>query len=135
MSKGEEQIEYLLKKKKIPYIKEKSFPNLRGGKMRFDFYLPTTNTLIEVDGEQHFKYNSYFYTSKKEFNHAKQNDYYKNSYALAHGIKLYRIPFWEIQNIQFYSQIFQEKFLVTNKWWNDQIYRQYLSEGRHKCGI
>jgi hypothetical protein len=51
MSKGEEQIEYLLKKKKIPYIKEKSFPNLRGGKMRFDFYLPTTNTLIEVDGE------------------------------------------------------------------------------------
>ena len=55
MSKGEERVEYLLKRKKVPYIKEKSFKNLRGGKLRFDFYLPNTSTLIEVDGEQHFK--------------------------------------------------------------------------------
>ena len=71
MSKGEDQIEYLLRKKKVTYIKEKNFPDFRGGKLRFDFYLPNTSTLIEVDGEQHFRYNNYFYDSKKEFNHAK----------------------------------------------------------------
>lgn len=134
MSKGELQIERLLRKKGVQYIKEKSFPDLRGGKMRFDFYLPATNTLIEVDGEQHFKFTSYFYDSKKEFMHAKQNDYYKNSFALAHKYKLYRIPFWELPNVLHYSDIFQDKFLVTNKWHNDRAYRQYLSEGRHKCG-
>lgn len=134
MSKGELQIEYLLKKKKVQYVKEKTFRDLRNGKLRFDFYLPQTNTCIECDGIQHFKYTSYFYESKQEFNHAKQNDYYKNSYALAHNIKLYRIPFWELPNIETYSQIFQEKFLVKNKWHNDQIYRKYLSEARRKCG-
>lgn len=123
MSKGELQIEYLLKKKRVKYVREKSFPDLRNGKLRYDFYLPDTQTLIENDGIQHFKFNSYFYESKKEFNHAKQNDYYKNSYALAHGYKLYRIPYWELPNIQHYSDIFQEKFLVNNKWWNDKIYR------------
>ena len=51
MSKGEERVEHILKKKKVTYIKEKSFPKLRGGKLRFDFYLPHTATLIEVDGE------------------------------------------------------------------------------------
>ena len=134
MSKGELQIESFLKKKKVQYIREKSFSNLRNGCLRFDFYLPTLNILLELDGIQHFKYTPYFYHSKKEFSHAKQNDYYKNSFALAKGIKLYRIPFWELPNIQSYSQLFQKKFLVTNKWHNDQIYRQYLSEGRHKCG-
>ena len=129
MSKGEEQIEFLLKKKKVNYIKEKSFPMLRGGRLRFDFYLPNTQTLIEVDGEQHFKFTSYFYDSKKEFNHAKQNDYYKNSFALAHNYKLYRIPFWELPNIKYFSDIFQNKFLVTTKWHNDQIYRRFMSEG------
>ena len=134
MSKGEDQIEHFLKKKKVTYIKEKTFPDFRGGKMRFDFYLPNTSTLIEIDGEQHFKYNSYFYNSKKEFTHAKQNDYYKNSYALAHGYKLYRIPYWKLPDIQHYSNIFQDEFLVRNKWHNDQVYRKFLSEARQKCG-
>lgn len=132
MSKGEDKIESLLKKKQVRYVKEKTFPALRNGKLRFDFYLPETQTLIEVDGEQHFKFTDYFYNSKKEFNHAKQNDYYKNSFALSHNYKLYRIPFWELPNIQHYSDIFQTKFRVTTKWWNDQIYRKYLSEGHRK---
>lgn len=87
--------------------------------MRFDFYLPATRTCLEYDGEQHFKFTSYFYDSKKEFMHAKQNDYYKNSFALARGYKLYRIPYWELPNILHYSDIFQEKFLVKSKWHND----------------
>lgn len=132
MSKGEDQIAYLLGKKRIRYIREKNFPNLRGGKLRFDFYLPDTSTLIEVDGEQHFKYTDYFYKTKTEFHHAKQNDYYKNSFALAKKYKLYRIPFWELPNIKSCSDIFQDKFLVTSKWWNDQIYRKYLAEARRK---
>lgn len=132
MSKGEELIEYFLKKHKVQYVKEKTFSDLRNGKLRFDFYLPLTNTLIEIDGEQHFKFTPHFHKTKRDFTHAKQNDYYKNSYALAHGLQLYRIPYWEIENIRSYQNIFQKKFLVTNKWWNDQIYRQHLTEGNQK---
>ena len=51
MSKGEDWIEHLLKRKKVADIKEKTFPDFRGGKMRFDFFLPNLSILIEVDGE------------------------------------------------------------------------------------
>ena len=71
MSKGEEQIEYLLKKRRVCYVREKIFPELRGGKLRFDFYLPNLSILIEIDGEQHFKPSAYFYKTRQEFYHAK----------------------------------------------------------------
>lgn len=88
--------------------------------------------LIEVDGEQHFKYTPHFHKTKKDFTHAKQNDYYKNSYALSHGLKLYRIPYWELENIRSYNDLFQQKFLVRTKWHNDQVYRQHLTEENQK---
>lgn len=50
MSKGEERVAFLLSQAKIKYEREKVFPKLRNGLLRFDFYLPTSNILIEVDG-------------------------------------------------------------------------------------
>ena len=55
MSKGEEKIEKLLNQAHIVYEREKVFPTLRSGKLRFDFYLPDSGVLIEFDGQQHFK--------------------------------------------------------------------------------
>ena len=51
---------------------------------------------IEVDGEQHWKpvYGRQALLKQKE------HDRRKNSYALANKIPLYRIPYWEIDNIK-----------------------------------
>lgn len=125
MSKGEEKIKKILNKARVPYVTEKVFSSLRNGKLRFDFYLPTMGVLIEVDGLQHFQQVKQFHPTKKDFDHAKQNDYYKNSYALAHQISLYRLPFWELDNINSISDILSPRFLVKSKWHNDIIYREY----------
>lgn len=75
--------------------REKSFEdctNQGGGKvcrrLRFDFYLPQQNTLIEYDGEQHFVKRGNFGT---KFDSLKQNDITKNNYCKDNNIKLIRI--------------------------------------------
>ena len=129
MSKGEQKIKQIFENENVRYQQEKIFTDLRNGKMRFDFFLPDFEILTEVDGAQHFQWIKKFHKTQQEFNHAKQNDRYKNSFALAHNYRLYRIPFWEINNIQTFSDIIQDKFLVTTQWHNDIIYREYLKGG------
>lgn len=77
--------------------REKSFEdctNQGGGKvcrrLRFDFYLPEQNTLIEYDGEQHFVQRGKFGT---KFESLKQNDITKNNYCKDNNIKLIRIHY------------------------------------------
>ena len=129
MSKGEQLIKSILENENVRYQQEKIFTDLRNGKMRFDFFLPELGILTEVDGQQHFQWVKKFHRTKQEFNHAKQNDRYKNSFALARGYRLYRIPYWEMDNIKTFSDITQEKFHVTTQWHNDIIYREYLKGG------
>lgn len=129
MSKGEQLIKSILENENVRYQQEKVFTDLRNGKMRFDFFLPELGILLENDGVQHFKQIPKFHRTLQEFNHAKQNDRYKNSFALARGYQLYRIPYWEINNIKTFSDMIQDKFHVTTSWHNDIIYREYLKRG------
>lgn len=115
MSKYEEQIIKILKQERIKIQREKTFSDLKHGLFRFDFYLPEKNTIIEVDGEQHFKP----IYGRQAFLKGQEHDRQKNSYCLAHGIMLYRIPYWEIANIKKFSDITQLKFLVKDRWHND----------------
>ena len=121
ISNGEKKISSLLFDRKILFEKEKTFSDLKQGKLKFDFYLPKTNTIIEFDGKQHFMYTPYFHKNRHEFLHYKENDRRKNAYCLSHKIKLYRIPYWEIDNIYKVEDLFSEKFLVDSKWWNDLL--------------
>lgn len=129
MSKGEQLIKSILENENVRYQQEKVFTDLRNGKMRFDFFLPEFGILLEWDGIQHFQQIPKFHRTRQEFNHAKQNDRYKNSFALARGYCLYRIPYWEMDNIKTFSDIIQEKFHVTTSSWNDIVYREYLKSG------
>jgi hypothetical protein len=56
---SEKYIERYLKSKSIIYEKEKTFDDLinpkTGRKLRYDFYLPEKNIVIEVNGVQHYK--------------------------------------------------------------------------------
>lgn len=119
MSKYEEHILEILIKEKIDFIREKTFSDLKKGKYRFDFYLPKSNICIEVDGIQHTQNVSYFYKNKTEFTKQQERDRRKNSYCLAKGIKLYRIPYWAIENIKTFNDILQDSFKVKSKWHND----------------
>lgn len=126
MSKIEDKFEQIFISAGVNYIREKTFPELKNGTLRYDFYLPTLGILVEVDSMLHFKPIPKFHKTKTDFTHAQQNDRLKNSFALSHKIKLYRIPEWEFSNIKTITDILQPKFLVTTKWWNDIIYREYL---------
>lgn len=130
MSKVEDRFAQIFISANIPYVREKTFPELKNGILRYDFYLPTFNILVEIDSMLHFKPIPKFHKSKTDFTHAQQNDRLKNSFALSHNIKLYRIPEWEFQNIKIFADILQQKFLVKDKWHNDRIYREYLKSNQ-----
>lgn len=121
MSKGEDKIIRLLRAANIKFEREKTFSDLRGGKFRYDFYLPSYNILIEVDGEQHFRQVKVFQKTRSDFLKQQENDRRKNSYALANKIILIRIPYWELDNIKNFQDLLQNKFLVKTKWHNDYL--------------
>jgi hypothetical protein len=85
----------ILKDNFITYRTEFTFENCKGignKKLRFDFYLPDYNTLIEYDGMQHFRPVEYF-GGEEQFNILKKNDEIKNKYCETHKINLVRIPY------------------------------------------
>lgn len=95
-SHGENKIRELLTENNIPYINQKTFSNFNysdtKGKPRFDFYLPTLNTCIEYDGEQHFSLIFNFDTEEK-LELRKKHDIEKNEYCKNNNIILIRIPY------------------------------------------
>lgn len=117
MSGYESYFIQLFKKERVSFVREKTYKDLKNGTFRFDFYLNNFDVLVEVDGEQHFKP----VYGRSAFLKGQEHDRRKNSYCLAKGIKLYRIPYWEIKNITKVEQIFSEKFLVKNRWHNDKL--------------
>lgn len=111
----------ILKENNLIFEREKQFKDLHYGYYRFDFFIPNMNIIIECDGEQHFCYSKKFHKKREDFLKSQERDRRKNSYCLANGIKLYRIPFWEFENIKTFSDLIQNKFLVRNKWHNDTL--------------
>ena len=120
-SKYEEQVIRLLRAAGVKFIREKTFSDLKGGRFRFDFYLPGFECLIEVDGLQHFKQVTKFQRTRAEFLKQQEHDRQKNSYCLANNIALFRIPYWELSNIKQASDLFQRKFRVCSRWHNDYL--------------
>ena len=119
-SSYEETVINLLLKSKIKFVREKTFNDLKNGKLRFDFYLFTSRpVIIEVDGQYHFQP----IRGKAALMKQKEYDRIKNTWCLAHEIPLYRIPYWEIDKLICAQDLFNQNYLVTSKWHND-----FLSE-------
>jgi very-short-patch-repair endonuclease/endogenous inhibitor of DNA gyrase (YacG/DUF329 family) len=92
-SKGEEKINSFLVSKSISFEKEKTFKNLKDErKLRYDFYIPSKNLLIEYQGSQHFK--NVFGSKRKIWLKQKHHDWLKRKYAKDNGYKLLTIPYW-----------------------------------------
>ena len=120
MSKYENRVMELFKKAKLSFYREKTFKDLKRGLFRFDFYLPNylgAPVIVEVDGEQHFQP----IYGRQAFLKGQEHDRQKNSYCLANGIALYRIPYWEIANLKSINDIFIDEYLVKSRWHNDNL--------------
>ena len=75
-----------------------------------DFYLPEYNTFIEFDGEQHHNAKDFF-GGKEGLRKTQERDALKNAYAYEHGIKMIRIPYYYLNNIE----EFLEPFFANNE--------------------
>lgn len=104
LSKGETKIIKFLNDNNIKYECQKKFLNLiNNGRnsLRFDFYIPSKNLLIEYDGIQHYKGGKIFnhILTKKEFEEIRKRDKIKSKYAKNNNIKLLRIPYFQFKEI------------------------------------
>ena len=76
--------------------KEKTFDDLRYiKKLRYDRYVTYLNMLLEYDGEQHFKRNTSWRSSKNEFIESNNRDQIKTEYAIKNGYNFIRIAYYE----------------------------------------
>ncbi len=98
-TKGEAKIAKWLTENNIHYVTQKTFPNLyrtsTKGRLKYDFYLPYSNILIEYDGEQHYIPITFSKsrTAEEQFKITQESDSLKTKYAIDNQYKLLRIRF------------------------------------------
>ena len=97
VSRGENSIDRYLSDREIKFYKNYTFDGcVRKRKLKFDFYLPKYNTVIEYDGEHHFEDIKYFGNNNK---YIVESDKIKEEYCKVNDIKIIRIPYWDFYNI------------------------------------
>lgn len=99
-SQGEKKIRKYLDLNNIEYILQYKSNDCRHIRvLPFDFYLPAYNLLIEFDGIQHYKLVELF-GGIPTFELIKLKDKIKTQYTIDNNIKLLRISYLEIDNIE-----------------------------------
>ncbi len=97
-SNSEKYISQIFKANDIFFEPEKRFKDCinpeTGYPLPFDFYTPTSNTIIEYDGKQHFEPVEHW-GGQKEFEKLQFRDSAKTKYCLDNKINLIRISFNE----------------------------------------
>lgn len=114
-SKGEKTIAFLLEQQGISYYREKQ-EDINGHKLRFDFYIPTIDTYIEFQGEQHYKAKAYF-GGEAGLQKQQAYDEYKIQWCQENNHKLLTINYND--NIQNKLQEYLLKF-------NDYPVKEYI---------
>jgi hypothetical protein len=104
-SKGVMKIRMLLRDNNIEFIEEYTFKDClspKGNLLKFDFYLPKQQILIEYDGEQHFTPQSFGdtkHTGEEKLALTQQYDEIKNNWCKENNIKLIRIPYTQYRTL------------------------------------
>ena len=60
----------------------------RKSTLRADFFIPNRNLVVEVHGEQHYKFNNFFFKDKMSFYKAKARDSEKREWCELNEIQL-----------------------------------------------
>lgn len=109
-SNGETSIRNYLIQNDIGFIQQHKFDGCKSKrKLPFDFYIPTNNILIEFDGIQHFKPINQF-GGQLAYLTTIKHDILKTEYCTQYDIKLLRIPYWDIDNVE---SILQQSIFPT----------------------
>lgn len=117
LSKGENKIEEILQNNNITFERQKTFDSCRNANLlRFDFYLPDYNILIEYDGIQHFSYKENpDWNTKENYEKTIINDKIKNKWCLDNSKMLIRIPYTYFENIKLEDLLNNSQFLVKGE--------------------
>lgn len=98
-STGEINIRKFLDANKIEYISQKIFKDKKPyNKLRFDFFLPFLNTIIEYNGAQHYKPVK-LWGGDKSFIRQQDVDKRKLEFCGIYNINLITIPYTQFDNI------------------------------------
>ncbi len=108
MSHGEREIFRLLTNEGHFFEMNKRFDDLKGGRLSYDFYIPTFNQLIEYDGIYHFHR---VYRKQEALDRQIKNDQLKQDYAANKKIRFKRIAYYEHNSIPL---ILHELGLITD---------------------
>ena len=96
-SSGENAISLYLTEKGIPYKSQRTMIGL--ARKRYDFILEEIKTIIEYDGEMHFKFIPYYHVTEEFFKHRQLVDRVKTIHALSSGYRVIRIDYSQLLNI------------------------------------
>lgn len=94
-SKGEGLIKNILEEKNIGYIEEYIFNDclsIKQGRLRFDFFIPSKNMVIEFQGKQHYE-PIVRWGGESRFLVQKKNDEIKRNYCKKNNIQLLEIKY------------------------------------------
>ena len=102
-SYGEKKVLEYLNKYNVQYVRQYEITNsnlfCKNKKLFVDFFIPTSNTIIEYNGQQHYEAIDYF-GGKERFERQKERDNAVRMYCKEHKIRLIEIPYTEYKNIE-----------------------------------
>ena len=78
----------------------------RDRKVFLDFYINTIKTVVEVHGQQHYKFNSLYHTSAQDFLNQKKRDQDLQDWCVLNNLNYIELPFNENEQ-QWISRILQ----------------------------
>ena len=123
ISKGENNIEKILKQNNYIYAHDIIFPQFQkdtGYKYRFDFVIynsdGSVNRFIEFDGRQHkFGPDTNYWDRDKTdtLEEIQRRDQIKNNWCLEHNYILIRIPYTKVDNMNI-NDLFSEKYRIRS---------------------
>ena len=79
----------------VQVLEEVLVPLTRYEKAYVDFYINTIKLVIEVHGQQHYRFNSLFHTSAQDFANQKKKDRRKKEWCEYNNITYIELPYNE----------------------------------------
>jgi very-short-patch-repair endonuclease len=117
-SYGEKIIEKFLRENNISYKTQFDTIHCYNPETRailpYDFEIPIYKIIIEVQGNQHYKYTPYFHESEEEFHKLQERDQYKKDFAINHGYTFIELDYKSIMN-EDYINVLQKIIKEKNK--------------------